>query len=201
MPAKLQHLVGLCKRFCVKIITLHIARPSVAQIPMLVIDEFEIREGEFLLYQGGQLVEYRFCPMANQDDELVDVPSHPPARYLGVIALELGFFMLGLSLEILLSPNLAMQLGVVDERHTLFSSLFHHLWRQLFLMDAKERLFCWIIAEKTYTWHLFVKCLHVAYQRSAFFFRQLSHGFTICICPQIYNLIFENAKVEAQIIC
>ena len=44
------------------------------QVPMLVIDELEVWEVEVLLYEGGQLLLYRICPMTYEDDKFVDVP-------------------------------------------------------------------------------------------------------------------------------
>lgn len=42
---------------------------------MVVVDELEVREGELLLYKGSELFLDGLCPLANEDDELVDVPS------------------------------------------------------------------------------------------------------------------------------
>jgi hypothetical protein len=82
---------------------------------VLIIDELEVGEGELLFYQFGQLVEDRLCPMAYEDDELVDVPTYAATGNLRVVTLELGFLMFGLGFKKLLGSYLSMQLRVVDE--------------------------------------------------------------------------------------
>ena len=109
-----------------------------AQIPMGIVYELEIWQGEFLLYQRCQLFLYRFCPSTNKDDELIDVPCHPATRDLCVIAFEFGLFMGGLRTEILFCPYLTMQMGIVDEWQTFVCRFLYHLWRQLGFTDTKE---------------------------------------------------------------
>ena len=46
---------------------------------MLVVLELEVREGELPLDEGREFVEDGFCPMAHEDDELVDIPRDAAA--------------------------------------------------------------------------------------------------------------------------
>ena len=60
------------------------------EIPVVVIDEFEVWEGELLLYKCSEFFLNRLCPTAYEDNELVDVPSNTTMGYLGIVASELS---------------------------------------------------------------------------------------------------------------
>ena len=60
--------------------------------------------------------------MSDKDNELVDVPSHTTTWNLCIVAFELGFFVLGLSLKVLFGPHLSVQMGIVDEGQTFLCS-------------------------------------------------------------------------------
>ena len=66
-----------------------------------------------------------FVPMAYQDNESVDGPSHPATRNLGIVTFELGFCVLGLGAEIFFGPYLLVQLWIVDERFSFLSGILH----------------------------------------------------------------------------
>ena len=69
---------------------------------MLVVHELEVRQGELLLQQFGELLLNWLCPLAHQHNELVNSPCYSATGHLRVVALELGIQVLGLSTEILL---------------------------------------------------------------------------------------------------
>ena len=91
----------------------HVARPTVTKIPMLVINKLEVWQGELFLNQFCQFVLDGFGPMTNKDNELINGPRYTAARYLCIVALELRLIMLGLSTEILLGPDLTVQVWIV----------------------------------------------------------------------------------------
>ena len=74
------------------------------EIPMFIIDELEIGKRKLRLDKSREFIKHRLCPVADKDDELVDVPSHTASWDLRVVAFELCFLMLGLCFEILI-PN------------------------------------------------------------------------------------------------
>ena len=84
------------------------------KVPVLVVNKLEIRERKLFLNHGCQLIEYRFCPLDYQDNELINVLCHATLWNLCIIALELCFFMLVLCLEVLLCPHLPVKMRVVD---------------------------------------------------------------------------------------
>ena len=148
----------LCPIFCLALSACnHISGPSVAQIPMLVIDELEIRKREFLLNQLREFVQDGLGPMTDQNDELVDIPCHASARDLGIIPRKLCLDVFGLGLEILLRPDLPMQPRIVDERNALLGSLLHFTWCDFLLVDPKEALLPRVIPEDTHGGHRLVK--------------------------------------------
>ena len=57
----------------------HIAGPTVTEVPVLIIDVFEVWEGEFLLEKSGEFFLNGLGPMTYKDDELVDVPGYSTA--------------------------------------------------------------------------------------------------------------------------
>ena len=117
------------------------------KIPMLIIDKLEVWKGELFLNQRSERFKDRLCPVANQDDELVDVPCHATSWDLRIVALELRFLMLGLRLEVLLRPYLSVQMGIVEERKPLISGIFYHLWSHLLFTNAKECVICRVISQ------------------------------------------------------
>lgn len=67
----------------------HIATPSVAQIPVFAIDELEVRQGEFLLQQIGELVLDGLGPLAHTASarrRRPCPPSAPCGLYLIVVS-------------------------------------------------------------------------------------------------------------------
>ena len=100
---------------------------------MLVVDELEVRQGELLLQQLGELVLDGLCPLAYEHDELVNVPCHTAARHLRVVALELGGFMGGLGTEVLLLVKLLLV-------RILFTHSFHGVldltYQEIYLQRA-----------------------------------------------------------------
>ena len=82
------------------------------KVPALVVNKLEIRERKLFLNHGCQLIEYRFCPLAYQYNELINVPCHATL-----------FFMLGLRLEVLLCPHLSVKMRVVDKRYLCRASV------------------------------------------------------------------------------
>ena len=60
-------------------ILLQIAGPTVTEVPVLIIDVFEVWEGEFLLEKSGEFFLNGLGPMTYKDDELVDVPGYSTA--------------------------------------------------------------------------------------------------------------------------
>lgn len=98
-------------------------------VPLLVKNEVEGREGEFLLQQGGKLFLDGSRPTTDQDNELVDDPGNSSARRSVVVAREMLTF-----------PDFLVKLWINNERHHLTSCRLHTTRRQLFFMDAEERM-------------------------------------------------------------
>lgn len=94
-----------------------------AQVPVLVVNKLEIRERKLFLNHGCQFIWYRFCPMAYQDNEFVNVPCYATSWNLCIIALELCFFMHGLRLEVLLCPHRPVKMREVDKRYLCRASV------------------------------------------------------------------------------
>ena len=131
---------------------------------MVVIDKFEVREGEFFFYHLRELSLNRFGPLAYEDDEFVDIPSHASSGHLGVVTLELGGFARCLGAEVFLGPYLSVQVRVVDERQAVVSRFFRLFGGKLLLADAEEGLALRIIPEDSDLRHRFVQgshCLHL----------------------------------------
>lgn len=72
-----------------------------AQIPVLVVHDFEVRQREFLLKQFRQLLLTGLGPFANEDQELVNGPNHT-------------------AMEITLHTQIALPLRIIDERIPFF---------------------------------------------------------------------------------
>ena len=136
---------------------------------MLVVDVFEIWEGEFLLEKSGEFFLDGLGPMTYKDDELVDVPGYSTTRYLGVVAFELSGFMLGLRTEVFLCPNLSMQMGIVDEGHTFFGGFLYLLGGQFLFANAEEVMLVGIVPKDAHAWHLLVEGTHVVHLRLSVF--------------------------------
>lgn len=153
----------------------HIATPAVAEVPMVIIDKLEVREGELLLEQLCELLLNRLSPLANEHDELIDVPSHSASGDLRVVASKPSLLAFSLSLEILLCPDLPVQFGVVDERNTFLSRLFHFARCEFLLMYPKEPVFHRIVPENPYARHLLVEGGHVLHLRLVVFIVELGH--------------------------
>ena len=136
---------------------------------MLVVNVFEVWEGEFLLEKSGEFFLDGLGPMTYEDDELVDVPGYSTARYLGVVAFELSGFMLGLRTEVFLCPNLSMQMGIVDEGHTFFGSFLYLLGGQFLFANAEEVMLVGIVPKDAHAWHLLVKGTHIVHLRLSVF--------------------------------
>ena len=49
---------------------------AVTKVPVMVIDELEIREGELPLQQFGELILDGLCPLAYQHNKLINVPGY-----------------------------------------------------------------------------------------------------------------------------
>jgi len=135
----------------------------VTEVPVLVVHELEVREGELLLNEGRELVEDGFCPVAHEDDELVDVPSHAAAGNLRVVALKLGGFVLGLGLEVLLGPNLTVQLRVVDEGQSFVGCFLYLFGCQFLLANAKEYVIFGVVPKDSDGRHGLVEGAHVSH--------------------------------------
>jgi hypothetical protein len=86
-------------------------------VPVLVEDEVEGREREFLFQQGGKLFLDRSRPITDQDDELVDDPGNPTARRSIVVPRK----MLAL-------PNVSVLLWINNEGHHLTHRSFSTAW-------------------------------------------------------------------------
>ena len=78
---------------------LHVARPAMTKILLLIVDKFEIWESEFLFDKGGEFIKHRLCPMAYKDDELINIPCNTASRHLSIVAFELCVFVFCLRLE------------------------------------------------------------------------------------------------------
>ena len=138
----------------------HISAPAVTEVPVLVVHKLEVRQGELFFQQFGELVLNGLCPFANQDNKLIYVPSNTPPRDLSVVALKLRWLMGCLGAEVLLRPNLAVQLRIVDEGHTILGCLLHHLGCDLLLVHPKEAVLLGVILEYYDARHLLIADLH-----------------------------------------
>ncbi len=107
--------------------SLHIPRPSMAEIPVLIIHKLKIRKRKLLLDESSQFILYRLCPVAYKYDELINVPSHSSTGYLRIIAFELGLFMFCLGTEIFFRPYLTMKMGIINEWESFLRRIFNHL--------------------------------------------------------------------------
>ena len=92
------------------------------KIPVFVIDKLEVRKREFFFDKYRKFIKNRLCPMANKDDELIDIPSHTPSWHLGIVTFKLCVHMFGLCLKVFLHPYLSMQMRIVDKGKTLVGS-------------------------------------------------------------------------------
>ena len=142
---------------------------------MVVVDEFKVREREFLFEEGGELVLDGLGPLANEYNEFVDVPGDSTTRNLGIVSSELRLDMFCLGFKVFFSPNLTVQLGVVDEGNTFFSCLLNHLWRQFLFANTKELMVIRVVPENSHTWHLFIVGCHVLHLGVMVFIVELSH--------------------------
>ena len=136
---------------------------------MLVVDVFEVWEGEFPLEKSGEFFLNGFSPMSYKDDELVDVPGYSTTRYLGVVTFELSWFMLGLRTEVFFSPNLSMQMRIVDEGHASFGCFLNLLGGQLLFANAEEVMLVGIVPKDAHAWHLLIEGTHVVHLRLSVF--------------------------------
>ena len=134
-----------------------------SEVPVHVIDEFEVRKVEGIFNESGELVLDGLCPFAHENDELVDVPRDASAGNLGVVALELRVFVFGLCQKVFFCPYLTMQVRVIDEWQAFVGRFLHLFWSELFLADAKEIVFLDIVPEDAYRWHFFVKGCHIGH--------------------------------------
>ena len=159
-----------------------------AKIPMLIIDKLEIRKRKLLFYKGCKFIKHRLCPMAYKDNELVDVPSHTASWNLGVVALELGLFVFGLCLKILLGPYLSVQTRIVDKRNTFISRFFNHFWGNFLLANAKKGIVVRVVPEDTNAGHLLVKGLHIPHLSLVFLVCELSHNTSYFLCKSTHSL-------------
>ena len=66
----------------------HIARPAVTEVPVVVVDELEVREGEVLFEEVGELGLDGLGPLTHQHNELINVPCHTTTGNLRVVTLE-----------------------------------------------------------------------------------------------------------------
>jgi hypothetical protein len=122
----------------------------VTEVPVLVVDVFEVWEGEFLLEKSGEFFLDGLCPMTYKDDELVDVPGYSTTK-------------------IILCQNLSKQMGIVDEGHAFFGCFLHLLGSKFLFANAEEIMLFWIVPKDTYAWHLLVEGSHVVHQRLSVF--------------------------------
>lgn len=79
-------------------------------------------------------------PTTNQDNELVDDPGNSSARCSVVIAREMLTF-----------PHILVKLWINNEWHHLTSSSLYTTRRQLFFMNAEERMFFRVVPENANT--------------------------------------------------
>ena len=117
---------------------------------MLVVDVFEVWEGEFLLEKSGEFFLDGLCPMTYEDDEFVDVPGYSTAK-------------------IILCPNLSMQMRIVDEGHASFGCFLYLLGGQFLFANAEEVMLVGIVPKDAHAWHLFVEGTHVVHLRLSVF--------------------------------
>ena len=142
---------------------------------MLIVHKLKVGQGEGFFNQFCQFVLDGFRPMANEDDELVDGPSHTASWYLSIVALEFCLIMLGLGAEILFGPNLTVQMGVVDKGLTLLGSFLYFTWGKLFLTYTKECVIFGVIPEDAYGWHRFIEGTHVVHLGFMAYFIEVRH--------------------------
>ena len=127
----------------------------------MVVDELEVREGEFLFEEVGELVLDGLGPLANEYNEFVDVPGDSTTRDLGIVSSELRLDMFCLGFKVFFSPNLTVQLGVVDEGNTFFSCVLNHFRGKFLFANAKELMVIQVIPKDSDARHLLVERCHV----------------------------------------
>ncbi len=76
-----------------------------AKIPVVIVNELKVWEGELLFYESSEFIENGFCPLAHENYELIDVPCYTTSRHLGVIARESGLFMSAICAACSISDN------------------------------------------------------------------------------------------------
>lgn len=148
----------------------HIARPSVAQVPMLIIDEFKIRQRELLLEKLSQLFLNGFCPSSYENNKFINVPCYSSSWYLCVVAFKFCFFMLGLGTKVFFGPYLPVKVWVVNEWDSVLSSFLHSLRSQFFFVNTKERMVLRVIPEDSHARHLLIECSHTFHLSLMFLF-------------------------------
>ena len=128
------------------------------KIPMLIVDEFEIRKRKLIFDKCREFIKNRLCPMAYKDNELIDVPSHATSWHLRVVV---------------------VQMRIIDKGKPLISSFLNHLRRYLFLTNTKKGFVFRVIPEDANARHLFIESLHVGHLLLMFFVCKLSHNSVI----------------------
>ena len=151
------------------------------KVLMLIIDKFEVRKREFFLDKSCKFVKNRLCPMAYEDDELIDIPSHATPWHLCIVTLKLCVRMLGLCLKVFFRPYLSVQMRIVDKGKTLVGCFLNHLRRYLFLSNAKKGFVLWIVPKDANARHLFIESLHVGHLLFMIFVCKLSHDSIILV--------------------
>ena len=141
-----------------------------AEIPMDIINKFEIRKSKLFFYHLCQFSFNGLSPLADEDNEFIDIPCHTPSWYLGIVTNKLARFSCRLRTEIFFCPNLTMQMRVVDERKSFIGSFLNLLWRKLLLAHAKEGVIIRIEPENAYLRHGFIQGTHSVHLLLYFFF-------------------------------
>lgn len=116
-------------------------RPSIPQIPMLVINKLEIRQGELLLEQRGQFLMDGLGPLSDKDDKLIDIPNDVAAAAIYRIILPI--------------------VGMTDDPDALLCGSLDRQRRQLLFPDIEQESTFRIIPERAHAWHLFIEGPHV----------------------------------------
>ena len=94
---------------------------------------------------------------------------------MSVVTFELGINVFGLCTEVLLSPNLTVQFGVVYEGHASFGRSLNVSGSNLFLIYPKQIMLLLVVPEDSDAGHLLVERFHVSHLGLMLFFGQLCY--------------------------
>jgi len=131
----------------------HIPAPVVAQIPMLVVHELEIRQGELFLHKFRKFVQDWLGPVAYIDFKLVGIPDNSSSKNRVI-------------------TDLGRRLNYLK---AFRSRILNHLRRDLPLAHIEQGFLCRIERERAHRRHRHIEGFHICHQGGLVFIVELYH--------------------------